>query len=88
MPFGPVQSCPICDSSLAFRHHEPIPAVILDPFAGSGTVGVVALKHGRKFIGIDVNPSYARMAEERLSGVDTLFQAAGTLMVVPEEVEA
>jgi DNA modification methylase len=45
---------------------EPIPAVCLDPFAGSGTVGVVARKHGRHFIGIDLSEPYLAMARERL----------------------
>ncbi len=40
--------------------------VILDPFAGSGTVGVVAQKHGRAFIGIELNPEYVKLAEARL----------------------
>ena len=41
---------------------------ILDPFMGSGTTGIVALLHGRKFIGIDINPKYCQMAKERLEG--------------------
>lgn len=40
--------------------------VILDPFAGSGTVGVVAQKFGRQFIGIELNPEYVKLAEKRL----------------------
>lgn len=40
---------------------------ILDPFCGSGTTGVAALRHGRKFIGIDMDLSYLRnIAEKRL----------------------
>jgi hypothetical protein len=42
-------------------------SVVLDPFAGSGTVGVVAGWHGRDFIGIELNDSYARMARERIA---------------------
>lgn len=45
----------------------PIGGTVLDPFAGSGTVGVVALKNHRKFVGIELNPSYAEMAERRIS---------------------
>lgn len=45
----------------------PIDGTVLDPFAGSGTVGVVALKHGRKFIGVELNPEYALMAGGRIS---------------------
>lgn len=41
---------------------------VLDPFVGSGTTGLVALKHGRRFIGIDLNESYLTMARERIAG--------------------
>lgn len=37
---------------------------VLDPFMGAGTVGRVADKNGREFIGIDINPEFCRMAEE------------------------
>ena len=40
--------------------------IILDPFFGSGTTGVVALKLGRKFIGIEINPKYVEIAKRRL----------------------
>jgi DNA modification methylase len=40
--------------------------VVLDPFCGSGTTGVVALRHGRKFIGVELNPTYVEMAERRI----------------------
>ena len=39
---------------------------VLDPFAGSGTVGVVALRHDRNFIGVELNPEYAALAESRI----------------------
>ncbi len=34
---------------------------------GSGTTGLVAKKHGRSFIGIELNPEYIRLAEKRLA---------------------
>lgn len=40
--------------------------VTLDPFAGSGTVGVVALRHGRLFLGVELNPDYAALANARI----------------------
>jgi site-specific DNA-methyltransferase (adenine-specific) len=40
--------------------------VILDPFAGSGTTGVAAIRLGRRFIGIEREPRYAAIARERL----------------------
>lgn len=46
--------------------YEPIPCLVLDPFAGSGTVGVVAWKLGRDFIGFDLNPGYCKMANRRM----------------------
>jgi hypothetical protein len=39
---------------------------VLDPFAGSGTTGVVACRHGRDFLGTELNASYARLARQRL----------------------
>lgn len=40
--------------------------LILDPFCGSGTTGIAALRLGRRFIGIDRDPTYAKTARERL----------------------
>lgn len=39
---------------------------VLDPFFGSGTVGLVCQKLGRRFVGIELNPSYADLAADRL----------------------
>ena len=41
--------------------------VIVDPFLGAGTTGVVAIGMGRRFIGFDVDPDCTAMAEERLA---------------------
>lgn len=41
--------------------------VVLDPFAGSGTTGAVALQEDRDFIGIELNPEYVKMIEQRLN---------------------
>lgn len=40
--------------------------VILDPFCGSGTTGVVATRFGRYFIGIDTEESYSNITKTRL----------------------
>lgn len=40
--------------------------IVLDPFFGSGTTGLVALKQRKKFIGIELNPSYIAIAQKRL----------------------
>ncbi len=39
---------------------------MLDPFAGSGTTGVVALRYGRRFTGIELNQDYIGLAEKRI----------------------
>jgi DNA modification methylase len=42
---------------------------VLDPFAGSGTTGAVALQHGRRFIGCELNPAYLELARARIAEV-------------------
>ena len=44
--------------------------VVLSPFAGIGSEGVVALKAGRRFIGIELKESYFKFQGEYLDGVD------------------
>lgn len=45
----------------------PQGGVCLDPFAGSGTTCAVAKRLGRDYIGIELNPTYAKVAERRLA---------------------
>lgn len=47
----------------------PRGGTVLDPFAGSGTTGVAALREHRQFVGIELNPEYAAMAEGRIGEV-------------------
>ena len=44
----------------------PPDGVVLDPFAGAGTVPLVAAENGRRYLGIELNPEYAEMARERV----------------------
>lgn len=41
--------------------------VVLDPFCGSGTTGVAAVRMGRRFIGIEIDEHYANIARERIA---------------------
>lgn len=51
----------------------PEGGVVLDPFCGAGTTGVVAAKLGRDFIGIELNPEYAEIAWQRINSIATLL---------------
>lgn len=53
----------------------PEGGVVLDPFFGSGTTGLVALQQGRKFIGIELKPDYIEIAENRLNKLGLLRSA-------------
>jgi DNA modification methylase len=46
----------------------PEGGVILDPFLGSGTTAIVAERHRRRWIGIELNPEYAEIARRRIEG--------------------
>ncbi len=43
-----------------------VPATVLDPFSGSGTTGLVALRLGRRYVGIELNPEYVEMSKRRI----------------------
>lgn len=51
----------------------PEDGTVLDPFAGAGTTGLVALRHGRRFLGVELNPEYCRMARWRIQDDAPLF---------------
>jgi DNA modification methylase len=50
---------------LGSTHAEDL---VLDPFMGTGTVGVVAMRHGRRFLGLELNPDYCAIARRRIAG--------------------
>lgn len=43
--------------------------VVLDPFLGSGTTSISALKNNRKYVGYDINPDYIKLADSRISEI-------------------
>lgn len=70
------------DDIIAFKHPAPFPEalardhilswsnegdVVLDPFSGSGTTAKMAKHNGRRFIGIEVNPEYVEISQQRLA---------------------
>lgn len=50
--------------------------VVLDPFFGTGTTGAAAKRLGRRFIGIERDPDYARAARERIAALTPLAPSA------------
>lgn len=52
-----------CDCGAGFEA-----GLVLDPFFGTGTTGLVARRLGRHFLGIELNPEYVRLARERVTG--------------------
>ena len=64
--WGPVQIASNAWRPTCSCDAEATPSVVLDPFAGSGTTGLVALRHGRSFVGIELSPHYAEMARQRI----------------------
>ena len=54
---------------MAIRFYTGIGDVVLDPFIGSGTTGIVCKMLGRNFIGIDCNEDYCELARERINKV-------------------
>jgi DNA modification methylase len=54
---------------------SPAGGVVLDPFGGAGTTGLVADRHGRNAILIELNPAYVEIARKRISSDAGMFAA-------------
>jgi DNA modification methylase len=52
----------------------PEGGTVLDPFIGSGTTALVARKHGRKCVGVELSPVYAELCARRLSQLSLLAE--------------
>lgn len=89
----------ISTEALRDEHYAPMPEALVEPcilagskpgdtvldmFFGSGTVGRVALKYGRRCIGIDLNQAYLGIQERRTNGVQIHMEA----YLSPNESEA
>lgn len=60
--------------------------VVLDPFFGTGTTGAVARRLGRRWIGIEREPSYVKVARERIASTLPLDESA--MQVAPDKRSA
>jgi site-specific DNA-methyltransferase (adenine-specific) len=61
----------------------PIDGIVLDPFSGSGTTTLVAIKHNRKSIGIDISEEYIEFSKERIN--EYKYENSGVLPLFNEE---
>lgn len=64
---------PTCDCQVT----DPVPSVVLDPFAGSGTTLAVAAGLGRQAIGVELNPDYLQLIRRRCSALTTFLKRQG-----------
>ena len=48
------------------ENNVPMPAIVLDPFSGSSATGVACKLHNRNYIGIELNPEYCKLGEQRV----------------------
>ena len=49
--------------------------IVLDPFSGAGTTGLVALQNGRRYLGIELNPEYVALSLDRLGVFSSQVEA-------------
>ncbi len=75
-------TCRVCNANDFLASVEPChkPGVVLDPFLGVATVGMVAERLGRRWIGIELSEEYVEMAKKRLEQESPLF----AIPTVPE----
>jgi site-specific DNA-methyltransferase (adenine-specific) len=69
----PARACASCgrpqhDRPCSCGSRQTVPGVVLDPFFGAGTVALAAERLGRDWLGIELNPAFADLAEQRLTG--------------------
>jgi DNA modification methylase len=66
---GTTQAAHPCQKPVALMHRLLLDgcATVLDPFMGSGTTGVACVQTGRRFIGVEIDPTYYAIAERRIA---------------------
>lgn len=77
-PSGHPAEKPVDLAAFCVENGSPVGGTVIDPFCGSGTTGVACVQTGRKFIGIEIDPTYADIARRRIA------EAANTLWT-PEQ---
>lgn len=67
---------PVALMTWLVRLVTPPGGLVLDPFTGSGTTGIAALRGGFRFLGIEQDPSYVALARARIAGDAPLLNRA------------
>ena len=62
-----------------------VPCVVLDPFSGSGTTGAVAVRLGRNYVGIELNPDYLALSRKRIGRAAADVGQGGTVTADEDE---
>lgn len=66
----------------------PPGGLVLDPFTGSGTTAVACARHGRRFVGFEINPEYVRVARERVMAAIPLMIPEAAALATPAGADA
>lgn len=67
----------------------PENGIVLDPFMGSGTVAEVALKLNRRFVGIELNPEYIKIAKKRIKEIQSqlVFPRVNEIQKIQDQIK-
>lgn len=68
-----------CIEAMAAMDEASVDAIVTDPFTGSGSTGIAAMREGFAFVGIEREADYAEIARDRIRGDAPMFN-------VPAEV--
>ena len=79
-PNGHPAEKPLKLMAFCMKHGCPEGGILLDPFMGSGTSGVACVQTGRRFVGVEIDESYFRIAQKRIAEAQSahpLFAGVG-----------